>query len=729
MYLNIKKNNLISISIILFIPLIFCIFINFILDAYLHHDSLLMYLNYKFVYNYFSSYNSFPIWIDYIFSGSNASSLYLYDISKFLFPSIIIGTFFNINSYVFFVLNLSLLNSIFIFGLYKNIKKFENKNLILFIITIIFLSSNFIQKAFSANLEVFVLFPFAFYYLNKFVKNRKFAEIIKMSIIVILGYINSIQYFSIFYVYFISIFTLIFLIFNFKFKNIIYKKKHFLILATFFFISISYLFFVQSVINENYFLPHRDLNFEVYDIRGNVLYGYQNILLKILTTLSNFFWWDIPLTITSMGVFFNFLFFFSKKNYFNFYFRLSLFLIIVVILIISETLIFYDVVKYFYYLPLLSSFRHFPFVSIYLKPLLLIITIFGIVIYVNLLKKKENIYLLKFKLIFIFLLTIFFIIIFSLTNFINDQLSLSISGQNEKLFFGEIFSKFSEGLNYLKTGERATNIDLFRSLKSQILNSFIINLICLCIFSVLFYFITILNKKKNNLSFLVFLILITTLPGSYYNFANYSFNETYNIFTNNSKNFNEINNQYKEKIISDSKFKIINSIKMCNDINKQHALEKLDKIIPKFSILYENISLFSINKNCNPIYRWDFLNKNYIKIKKKYLHFENYVEYEKINNEKFLVHNPNNFINTYINYSKHWVATNVNNEKIDIINYNGKLRLINSKNKFKKSTIELKYTNLLTVKLAYLSTSLGFIIIIIFIFDFMNTFFPRRHRG
>ena len=398
-------------------------------------------------------------------------------------------------------------------------------------------------------------------------------------------------------------------------------------------------------------------------------------------------------------------------------------------MIISETLIFYDVVKYFYYLPLLSSFRHFPFVSIYLKPLLLIITIFGIVIYVNLLKKKENIYLLKFKLIFIFLLTIFFIIIFSLTNFINDQLSLSISGQNEKLFFGEIFSKFSEGLNYLKTGERATNIDLFRSLKSQILNSFIINLICLCIFSVLFYFITILNKKKNNLSFLVFLILITTLPGSYYNFANYSFNETYNIFTNNSKNFNEINNQYKEKIISDSKFKIINSIKMCNDINKQHALEKLDKIIPKFSILYENISLFSINKNCNPIYRWDFLNKNYIKIKKKYLHFENYVEYEKINNEKFLVHNPNNFINTYINYSKHWVATNVNNEKIDIINYNGKLRLINSKNKFKKSTIELKYTNLLTVKLAYLSTSLGFIIIIIFIFDFMNTFFPRRHRG
>ena len=75
------------------------------------------------------------------------------------------------------------------------------------------------------------------------------------------------------------------------------------------------------------------------------------------------------------------------------------------------------------------------------------------------------------------------------------------------------------------------------------------------------------------------------------------------------------------------------------------------------------------------------------------------------------------------------MATNVNNEKIDIINYNGKLRLINSKNKFKKSTIELKYINLLTVKLAYLSTSLGFIIIIIFIFDFMNTFFPRRHRG
>ena len=110
------------------------------------------------------------------------------------------------------------------------------------------------------------------------------------------------------------------------------------------------------------------------------------------------------------------------------------------------------------------------------------------------------------------------------------------------------------------------------------------------------------------------------------------------------------------------------------------------------------------------------------------MHFENDVEYEKINNEKFLLHNPNNFINTYINYSEHWVATNANNEKIDIINYNGKLRLINSRNKLKKSTIELKYINLSTVKLAYLSISLGFIIIIIFIFDFINTFFPRKHR-
>ena len=138
-------------------------------------------------------------------------------------------------------------------------------------------------------------------------------------------------------------------------------------------------------------------------------------------------------------------------------------------MIISETLIFYDIVKYFYYLPLLNFFRHFSFVSIYLKPLLLITTIFGIVIYLNLFEKKEKIYLLKFKLIFIFLLAISFIIIFSLTSFINEQLNFAILDQNQKLIFGEIFSKFSESLNYLKIEDRVTNIDLFRGLKSQIL--------------------------------------------------------------------------------------------------------------------------------------------------------------------------------------------------------------------------------------------------------------------
>ena len=79
-----------------------------------------MYLNYKFIYNYYLTYNDFPQWLDYINSGLDTSSLYLYDVSKIFFPSIIVGKIFNLNSYFVYIINLSLLNSIFIFGLYKN---------------------------------------------------------------------------------------------------------------------------------------------------------------------------------------------------------------------------------------------------------------------------------------------------------------------------------------------------------------------------------------------------------------------------------------------------------------------------------------------------------------------------------------------------------------------------------------------------------------------------------
>ena len=79
---NDKKFDL---AIILIFPILFSVTINLFLNVNLHHDSLLMYLNFKFLYNYLQTYNTFPEWIDYIYSGLDASVLYLYDVSKVFF--------------------------------------------------------------------------------------------------------------------------------------------------------------------------------------------------------------------------------------------------------------------------------------------------------------------------------------------------------------------------------------------------------------------------------------------------------------------------------------------------------------------------------------------------------------------------------------------------------------------------------------------------------------------
>ena len=134
---NDKKFDL---AIILIFPVLFSVTINFFLNVNLHHDSLLMYLNFKFLYNYLQTYNTFPEWIDYIYSGLDASVVYLYDVSKVFFPSIILGKFLNINSYIFYLFNISLMHSIFLFGIYKNISNLKYKSYILLLISCIFLS-------------------------------------------------------------------------------------------------------------------------------------------------------------------------------------------------------------------------------------------------------------------------------------------------------------------------------------------------------------------------------------------------------------------------------------------------------------------------------------------------------------------------------------------------------------------------------------------------------------
>ena len=719
----ILKNKKFDFLVILLIPIFLSFIINFILSVYLHHDSLLMYLNFKYLYNYHQTYDVFPEWIDYIYSGLDSSVLYLYDVSKIFFPSIIIGKFLNINSYIIYLVNLSLLNSIFLFGIYKNINQVKYKNYTIIVISLIFLTFTFLHKAFSANLEVFLLFPYIFFYTKKFINNGKISEINKILLMIFYGYLNSIQYFSIFFIYFVAIFFLIFFLFNFKYsKNIKFKIKNLFFFLIWLFISLMYFLYVESIIQKNYLLPNREFNLNVENSFSFALHGYHNLLIKFLTAISNFFWWDVPLTISLIGIFFNCIFFFSNKNLETKKIRVSLFIFISFIIILSETIIFNDLLKIFYQLPFLGFFRHFSFIIIYLKPLLLITAMYGLIVYFKLIEKKNFTYLLNFKLKFIIILCILFFSAFILMGFLNEQLNLIINGKFEKVFSKKFFSYFEDQLFYLGLNERLSEIDLFRGLKNQILNSFFINLISLIIL-----FILVLHMIKNdkvNYLFITVIIILNLLPGFFYNYSQYSMNPNINLFSNDKKLIKEMNNNYKKIIISDRNFFKNNSIKKCQTEEREFEFENFSKIIPKFSIFYENIYLFLGKKNCFPKLRADFLSNNYQNIKYNYLHFDKTIEYQKINNEKFIIYNPKKTIYTNINFSKNWVAKS-NQGQHDILNYKGKIKIvINSGDNI--SEMDLEYKNELMKFFIFSNLFIGFLFYFIFFLNLFRTFFLKR---
>ena len=181
-----------------------------------------------------------------------------------------------------------------------------------------------------------------------------------------------------------------YVIFNFRFyKKIKFKIKYIFFYLTWLLICLVYFLYIEKIVQEYYFLPNRAENLDVNSSLSFALHGYHNILIKFLVSTSNFFWWDVPLTISLVGIFFICFFFFSKKLEINFKIKISLLLFIFFIIFLSETIIFYDLVKLFYNLPFLSYFRHFSFVIIYLKPLLLIIVIFGIIEYFKLIERQE----------------------------------------------------------------------------------------------------------------------------------------------------------------------------------------------------------------------------------------------------------------------------------------------------------------------------------------------------
>ena len=115
-----------------------------------------------------------------------------------------------------------------------------------------------------------------------------------------------------------------------------------------------------------------------------------------------------------------------------------------------------------------------------------------------------------------------------------------------------------------------------------------------------------------------------------------------------------------------------------------------------------------------------FLQKGFKDLDKNYLHFNENIKYKKINNEKFEIYNAKNDIYTNISYSKNWSAKSKNKE-LEIVNYNGKIKIKTNNNKF--SVIEMYYKNNLISIFAKLSCLIGLTFYFIFFKTYSEFFF------
>ena len=198
-------------------------------------------------------------------------------------------------------------------------------------------------------------------------------------------------------------------------------------------------------------------------------------------------------------------------------------------------------------------------------------------------------------------------------------------------------------------------------------------------------------------------------------------NKNINIFTNSSNLIDSLDINYKSIIKSDKNFLKINSVQNCVKDDKYFPLDNLSLIIPKFTIFYENINIFLKTKT-KPRLRFDFFTKGFKDLDKNYLHFNENIKYKKINNEKFEIYNAKNDIYTNISYSKNWSAKSKNKE-LEIVNYNGKIKIKTNNNKF--SVIEMYYKNNLISIFAKLSCLFELTFYFIFFKNLFKFFFLK----
>ena len=452
-----KNSNFISFIAMFFVPLFFHFF-NYFQNGFLLHDSLGYYQRFKYLVDYLEEFKNFPFWVDQFFYGTN--SLFLFIKIGFIGTAFaIIVSILKINTYIAFIFLLSLYSFIIIYGIYLNLKKLKNINIIIIFLSVLFASSSSNLIAYDFDNMFIISIPYIFYWINKFFDNYKIINLSKVFLIIFAQHLLFASYTLVPIIY-ISIF--IFLI-NLLFKGIDFKKifkinayKDYGIL----FISIGLFIVLAWFISFQYYQydfsfdaleqkRNKDLSVDFNHFRTFAKVPLDNLLFTFFT--NSFTWFQGLKNFTKDFVFgysfagvisiFYFLFkfkFFLKQNVF----RIILSFIILLFVISSLNI---KIVDYaFFSLPKMDIYRHLSYILNLGKPILLIFI--GIILSDML--ETKNIKILKKSII----ISAFLYFAFIITIFILEKFSLEIKNTFDLGYDKEIFSKTSKillSLNFL----------------------------------------------------------------------------------------------------------------------------------------------------------------------------------------------------------------------------------------------------------------------------------------
>ena len=637
-YQSLKK-KILNFFLILIFPIFFLFFQTFFLKNYYFHDTLALFEVFKHFSDSYQKFSLFTVWVDSHYGGNRIGSYFIFNPMEIASPLIILGKVFKIPAYYLFLIYLSLLYSIFFFGFYKLINELFLQKKILLLCFVVFLhclGTNIYNEQIY-TLLVYILFPYYIYYFCKFNKNNKIQELYKIL------YLSLTKFALVFhYSYFIEVYILIFIFLYFYIKkrrvlNIVkqvlskYNFKRFIPVILLFLVScLNYISFQSYTLTSHYRNLAGKISFENF-IGGG---GGNLVLMKFHTWFSNFFWGESTLIIGSVGLFFLIVSLSKKENFANKIFFIS-FIISITLLILcfipNYPLMFKNLIgKILYYLPLMKYQFHLFYLHLFAKPFLFILILFGLNEFMNNITKKN--YLINRNLLLFIAINSLYILLIDKPSFYKNEIIIS-----------------------------------------QLLS-----------ITGFFIFIIFLYLNKRNFYFLFFLIFLSLISSSIYNFSLHSFSNKISPFKKDIPKFAKFRDltieEYEKKYFN-NKYDL-NFNYNCLSNKQIYSLipsTKIKEFLPRGSTDYaENLynqgiyGCENLFNNSNPT-----IVENIKKFKDKPINFisNSDINIKVLNSQSYSIKINENIdtLNTNISYSKYWEIKNKNNQTFKTYNFNNLL--------------------------------------------------------